>query len=241
MGLARRPEKRRLAILKAGDPPRALTAYGTYPDMFRKLLGEDRYDYIVFDAERGDLPSHFGQCPAYLITGSASDAHGTSPWVSALKQFLNAAKGKAALVGVCFGHQVMAEAFGGRVAKSPNGWGLGSHSYDIVRPQPWSGQQTRITLPASHQDQVVELPPASEVVAANSFSPFGFIAYQDQRHFAQLHPEFEADFAIALVGEQPAWPGHERRVHKPRYFQPAATERPRPRSSWINHFLKAQT
>lgn len=194
------PRKTPLGILKAGSPPPALLAYGSYPDMFRKLLGKDRYDYVEFDAERGELPSHARRCPAYLITGSASDAYGTSPWISDLKRFLTEAKGKAALVGICFGHQVMAEAFGGKVARSPKGWGMGNHSYDIVRSQPWSGHQTKITLPASHRDQVVELPPAAEVVARNAFSPFGFLAYKDQPAISlQLHPEFEADFVAALV------------------------------------------
>jgi len=196
-----RARKEKLGILKAGGPPRALaSAYGSYADMFRKLLGEERYHYIEFDVEQDELPRHADHCPAYLITGSASDAYGASPWISNLKRFLNAAKGNAAFVGICFGHQVMAEAFGGKVARSPKGWGMGNHRYVIVRQQPWAGRTTEITLTASHQDQVVELPPASEVVAGNAFCPLGFIAYQDQPAISlQLHPEFETNFAIALA------------------------------------------
>lgn len=192
--------KSRLGILKAGHPPRALAAYGTYPDMIRKLLGEDRYEYVEFDAKGGELPSDVQRCPAYLVTGSASDAFDSLPWIAELRQFLNAAKGKVALVGICFGHQIMAEAFGGKVARSARGWGLGNHRYDMLRAQPWSGQQTAITLPASHRDQIVELPPASEVVARSDFCPFGFVAYKDQPAISlQLHPEFERDFAVALT------------------------------------------
>lgn len=190
----------KLGILKAGDPPRALDGYGSYPAMFRTLLGEDRYDYREFDAASGELPSSVTACPAYLITGSASDAFGDAGWIVELKQFLNEAKGKAALIGICFGHQVMAEAFGGKVARSAAGWGLGNHTYDVVRPQSWTGEDRAITLPASHQDQVVDLPPASTVVACSAFSPFGCIAYNDQPAFSlQLHPEFEPEFATALV------------------------------------------
>ncbi len=192
--------RQRLGILKAGNPPRSLSTFGTYPEMFRRLLGEDRHDYVVFDVEHGELPARADQCPAYLITGSASDAYGAAEWISDLKQFLNAAKGRTALVGICFGHQVMAEAFGGKVEKSPKGWGMGNHTYDVVRAEPWAGPEKRITLAASHQDQVVRLPPACEVVAGNPFTPFGFLAYIDQPAISlQLHPEFERDFAAALI------------------------------------------
>lgn len=195
-----RSERERLGILKAGSPPRSLSAFGTYPEMFRRLLGEDRHDYVEFDVEHGELPSRTDACPAFLITGSASDAYGTAEWISDLNQFLRAAKGRAALVGICFGHQIMAEAFGGKVEKSSKGWGMGNHTYDIVRAEPWAGPEKRITLPASHQDQVVRLPPACEVVAGSAFTPFGFLAYTDQPAISlQLHPEFERDFSAALI------------------------------------------
>lgn len=229
-----------MGILKAGNPPRALAAYGTYPEMFRKLLGEDSYDYIEFDAERGELPSHVSQCPAYLITGSASDAYGTTPWISELKRFLNEAKGEVALVGICFGHQVMAEAFGGKVARSPNGWSIGNHSYDIVRPQPWAGHQTKIILPASHRDQVVELPRASEVVARNSFSPFGLIVYKDQPAISlQLHPEFESDFATALIETMRGLGPTDEEIVR----AISSLQQPNDRNlvaGWINQFLMAK-
>ena len=198
-----RPGKQRLGILKAGSPPRSLSAFGTYPGMFQRLLGEDHHDYVVFDVEHGEWPASADRCPAYMITGSASDAYGAAEWISDLKQFLNAAKGRAALVGICFGHQVMAEAFGGKVEKSPNGWGMGNHTYDVVRAEPWAGLEKRITLAASHQDQVIRPPPACEVVAGNAFTPFGFLAYTDQPAISlQLHPEFERDFAAALIEKQ---------------------------------------
>ena len=230
----------KLGILKAGSPPSALAAHGTYPAMFRKLLGEGRYDYLEFDVERGELPPSASHCPAWLITGSACDAYGTTPWIVELKRFLRGAKGKAALVGICFGHQVMAEAFGGKVAKSPDGWGLGNHTYDVVRPQPWSGQQDTITLPASHQDQVVELPPASEVVARNAFSPFGLVAYTDQPAISlQLHPEFEADFAVALTearrGRGPADDEIDRAIESLRQPNDRALV-----ADWINQFVAAE-
>ncbi|MFA7584871.1 MAG: type 1 glutamine amidotransferase [Novosphingobium sp.] len=207
--------------------------------MFRKLLGEDRHDYIEFDVEHGEFPADVGQCPVYLVTGSASDAFGGSAWIAELKQFLNAAKGKAALVGLCFGHQVMAEAFGGTVARSPSGWGMGNHSYDVVQHRSWSDHVATITLPAFHRDQVVELPPAAEVVACNAFSPFGFIAYNDQPAISlQLHPEFDSDFAAALIENRRGRGASDAEIAVAK----SSLQQPADRAlvgGWINQFIMA--
>jgi GMP synthase-like glutamine amidotransferase len=193
----------KLGILKTGEPPEALARFGGYPAMFRKLLGEDAYDYAVYDVEAGELPVRAESCDAYIVTGSSCGVYDPLPWIAQLKGFLRDAGGKAALVGICFGHQVMAEAFGGKVMKSPRGWGLGAHRYEVFAPQPWMAGETKITLPASHQDQVTEPPPAAEVVAGSDFTPYGLLAYTDQPAISlQLHPEFEPDFAIALVERQ---------------------------------------
>lgn len=94
----------------------------------------------------------------------------------------------------------MAEAFGGKVIKSPKGWGIGEQTYGLLRREPWMEAAQEIRLPGSHQDQVVEAPPGAEVVAASDFSPFGALAYRDQPAISlQLHPEFEPAYAVALI------------------------------------------
>lgn len=190
----------KLGILKAGGPPPGLARFGSYPAMFRKLLGEQAFAYRTYDVEAGELPPQPSACAAYIVTGSACGVYDPLPWIARLKHFLNEAKGKAALVGICFGHQVMAEAFGGKVVKSPKGWGMGAMSYEVVRPQPWLDNRRKITLPASHQDQVVLPPPGAAVVASSDFAPYGLLAYRDQPAMSlQLHPEFTEDYAIALT------------------------------------------
>jgi GMP synthase-like glutamine amidotransferase len=86
------------------------------------------------------------------------------------------------------------------VIKSPKGWGVGAHDYAVVKPQMWMDGAGAVRLPASHQDQVVELPPGAEVIAANAITPFGALAWPGQRAISmQLHPEFEPDYAKALI------------------------------------------
>ena len=96
-------------------------------------------------------------------------------------------------------HVAMAEAFGGKVIKSPKGWGVGLHRYEVRQPQAWM-DAPRLSLPASHQDQVVEVPPGAKVLAGSAFTPVGMLAYGDQPAMSlQLHPEFEPAYARALI------------------------------------------
>ncbi|WP_337186613.1 type 1 glutamine amidotransferase [Phenylobacterium sp.] len=191
----------KLGVLRTGRPPKpAIPQFGTYPDMFMDLLGRDAYDWRVYAADEGEYPAAPEDCDGYIVTGSAAGVYEDDPWIGQLLDFLRAAKGRAKLVGVCFGHQAMAQAFGGRVVKSPKGWGVGAHDYSVVSREPWMDEGPSIRLPASHQDQVVEKPPGAEVWAASDFTPFAALAYRDQPAISmQPHPEFLPDYARALI------------------------------------------
>lgn len=192
----------KLGILKTGHPPEPLAArFGGYPDMFRQLLGPQTHDYTVFAADQGELPATPTACDAWLVTGAACGVYDDLPWIGPLMDFLRAARGQAALVGVCFGHQVMAQAFGGQVIKSPKGWGVGAHDYQVLTVEPWMDEEASvIRLPASHQDQVVVPPPGAEPFAASDFTPYGSLVWRDQPAMSlQLHPEFDPAYAIALI------------------------------------------
>lgn len=130
----------------------AINRFGAYPDMFMDLLGRDALQWQMCDVDGGQLPDAPDDCEAYILTGSAAGVYETDPWIAGLLDFLRAAKGRAKLVGVCFGHQAMAQAFGGQVIKSPKGLGIGAHDYQVVGRGPWMDSATSIRLPASHQD-----------------------------------------------------------------------------------------
>jgi GMP synthase-like glutamine amidotransferase len=193
----------KLAILETGTPPEPLIArFGRYPAMFETLLGED-FDFAMIDVQNEPLPPDVNRFEGYLVTGSPAGVYDGLPWIAPLKTFLKAAAGPAKLVGVCFGHQILAEALGGRVEKSANGWGVGLHTYPIVRRESWMDEAPSIAVPASHQDQVVLQPPGSEIIASSVFTPYAALAWRDLPAMSfQFHPEFAPEYAQALIRER---------------------------------------
>ncbi len=191
----------KLAILETGVPPEPLAdEFGSYPDMFAQLLGPG-FEIETFDVQKGDLPEPAAH-HAYLVTGSPAGVYDPLPWIELLQDFIRNA-GEAKMVGVCFGHQVMAQALGGEVIKSPKGWGAGLHRYEVVSPQRWTNGELRIAIPASHQDQVVRQPPNTDVVARSDFTPLAALAWTDRPAISfQFHPEFSVGYAKALIEER---------------------------------------
>lgn len=224
-----------VGILETGRPPGDLAArFGDYPAMFRDLLGPG-FQSATYDVAAGQLPERPEAHEAYLITGSPAGVYDALPWIAPLKAFLRGAKGKAKLVGVCFGHQIMAEAFGGRVEKSDKGWGVGLQTYDLVPGAAWMDDAQRIAVPVSHQDQIVVQPPQTTILAASAFTPFGMLAWRDQPAISmQFHPEFAPDYAKALIALR-------RDMLPDPDAASASLDRPDDRArvaGWIRRFLK---
>ena len=189
----------RIAILETGAPPAALAGtHGDYPAMFRDLLGEG-FAFETFDVQAGEWPDAEA-FDAAIITGSSAGVYESDPWIVDLLDWIRAARGRTRMVGVCFGHQAMAQALGGRVEKSDKGWGVGLHSYAVVSTEPWmSPVVAAVGLPASHQDQVVEKPTDARVILRSDFTPFAGLAWGEDAISMQPHPEFTPAFATALT------------------------------------------
>ena len=189
----------RIAILETGTPPPALEAvHGDYPAMFRDLLG-DGFAFETFDVRAGEWPDA-ATFDAAIITGSSAGVYESDPWIADLLDWIRAARGRTRMVGVCFGHQAMAQALGGRVEKSDKGWGVGLHHYEVVSTEPWmSPGAANVGIPASHQDQVVEAPDDARVILRSDFTPYAGLAWGEDAISMQPHPEFTPAFATALT------------------------------------------
>ncbi len=190
----------RIAILETGVPPEALRDdYDDYPARFRALLG-DGVPTTRFNVQEGRLPDDPSAFEGVVVTGSAAGVYEDHFWIPQLLDWLRAARGRTRILGICFGHQAMAQAFGGRVEKSDKGWGVGLHRYDVLRHEPWMfPKAASVAIPVSHQDQVVAVSPDARIIAASDFTPHAGLAWGEDAASFQCHPEFQPDYAAALV------------------------------------------
>lgn len=194
----------RIGILETGRPPDALKGkHKNYPGMFEDLLRQANPEltFESFAAIDGEVPADPRRCDGWLITGSRHGVYEKLPWMLRLEQLIrDCVKAKVPVVGICFGHQIMAEALGGKVVKSDKGWGLGLHDYEITNTPGWmKNAPERVTIPAVHQDQVVEKPPGAEVIATSEFCTYAALAYDDVGLSFQGHPEFSEAYQRDLL------------------------------------------
>lgn len=190
----------RIAILETGVPPEALRDdYDDYPARFRALLG-DGVPTTRFNVQESRLPDDPAAFEGVVVTGSAAGVYEDHVWIPRLMDWLRAARGRTRILGICFGHQAMAQAFGGRVEKSDKGWGVGLHRYKIVGHEPWMFPKAdSVAIPVSHQDQVVAVSPDARTIAASDFTPHAGLAWGADAASFQCHPEFQPAYAAALV------------------------------------------
>ncbi len=196
----------KLTIIQTGDVPEALRPrFGAYPPMFQRMFDEAGIDFS-YEA----IPVHAGAAfpdptglEAILITGSPAgvyDNHLT--WMAPLRAFIRTAyAADRPMVGICFGHQIMADALGGDVRKSEKGWGLGRHTYAVrSRPDFLATELPALSIACSHQDQVITAPAEAEAFLGSDFTPNAGLIYRNGRAVSlQPHPEFEDDYTLALA------------------------------------------
>ena len=183
--------------------PELVDQYQGYGRMFQRLFAQQPLaaQFEVFNVVQGDYPAAGERYDAYLVTGSKADSFGSDPWIQTLKTFLlERYENGDKLLGICFGHQLLALLLGGRAERASQGWGVGIHRYEVKqRPQWMSPALEELTLLISHQDQVTALPENATVIASSDFCPYAAYHINDQVLCFQGHPEFIHDYSRALL------------------------------------------
>ena len=204
----------KLGILKTDAVrPEWVPEFGEYPDMFIALLARQNPDleFVVYDVEEGEYPGDIDEVDAYLITGSKSSVYEDKPWIHALIDFVRELdRRRKKIIGICFGHQLVAQALGGRTEKSPKGWGVGLHTHQFSDLPEWHDQgEPGFDILVSHQDQVVENAPGATVLAGSDFCENAVCQIGEHILTFQGHPEFQPeysreimDFRRDMIGEQ---------------------------------------
>ncbi|MEO0329187.1 MAG: type 1 glutamine amidotransferase [Pseudomonadota bacterium] len=184
----------KIGILQTGHVPDDLTdMHGRYPDMFAALLDGHDFTFEAFPVVDNIFPDGIHAAEGWLITGSKHGAYEDHIWIPPLEDFIR--KAYAAMVpmaGICFGHQIMAQALGGKVEKFGGIWGVGNLEYT-------HSDGTRSRLYAMHQDQVVELPKDAIVTATSDVCENAAISYKGKAMSIQPHPEFTKEFIEELI------------------------------------------
>jgi GMP synthase-like glutamine amidotransferase len=190
----------RIGILECdrlSEPVRA--RHGSYSEMFQRLLSSTGQP-LAFAAWRvvdSEYPPALNACDAYLISGSRYSVYDDLAWVRCLQEYVVTLDSHSKkLIGICFGHQMVAQALGGEVRRHPGGWGVGVLDSSLIRPKPWMTEaRDSFRLIASHQDQVTRMPERAELLSSSAFCAHG--SYQVGEHILcfQGHPEFTADYA----------------------------------------------
>ena len=194
----------KLGVLAAGITPDELIGeFGSYADMLMALLNttQNNFEYQVFDVRLGDFPADLAEFDGWVISGSRSNVSENLPWMQPLRELIvKAHDNKQPILGICFGHQIIADAFGGKVARYEGGWGLGLHQYQIEPGYDFiDTQDDTFAINAVHQDQVIEKPENAEVIAHSEFCQNAGLVYGDLIFSLQAHPEFTMGFEKELI------------------------------------------
>jgi len=196
-----------IGILQCGHFP---TAEGypeqTYGDLYAGLLAGRGLEFQTWSVVDMEFPDSVNDAEGWLISGSKHGAYEDLPFIHRLEAFVREAYAKnIPLVGICFGHQIIAQALGGKVEKFSGGWNIGRQVYDI--------EGKEVALNAWHQDQITELPKEAEVIGQGPNCEYAALAYKGRAFSVQPHPEFSDDQVslllkvrrAALNEEQAAW------------------------------------
>ncbi|HHX89949.1 MAG TPA: type 1 glutamine amidotransferase [Paracoccus sp.] len=181
-----------IGILQTGYAPDSLRGSGDYPDMFARLLEGHGFTFRTYRVVDMEFPASAGDCDGWLITGSRHGTYEDLPFIAPLEHLIrDAFDAGVPVAGICFGHQIMAQALGGKVEKYRHGWSVGPTEYDF-------GSES-LTLNAWHQDQVTSPPPGARVIASSPFCRYAGLAYDNRGLSVQAHPEFSDDFIAGLI------------------------------------------
>ncbi len=174
-----------------------------YPYMFIEsfnTLGAG-FEYKIYNVTNNHLPVNIDECDAYIMTGSRASANDDDAWIPELEEFIcSCQKQEKKLVGICFGHQLMAKALGGKVVLSDSGWGIGLIKSKVLQKKSWMEPSlSQFNMIICHKDQVIRISEDTELLVSNDHCTNFIFQCGENMLGIQGHPEFSKDFCRALM------------------------------------------
>jgi len=194
----------KLGILNTDTVKPEFTAkHGEYPDMFAELfhLVDPDISFMTYEVVQGEYPSDIDEVDGYVITGSKLSVYDDIPWINDLKNFVRQLHSEEKkIIGICFGHQLVAEALGGKTGQAETGWCVGVHKNTFTdAAKDYGLTRSEFKIPSNHKDQVLELPPGGKLLARTETCPISAMGLGDHILTFQGHPEFSEGYARALL------------------------------------------
>jgi len=227
-----------VGILQADSVlPQYQAEHGNYPGMFEHLLSAHNVQCKHYNVEAMEYPG-IDDCDGYLITGSKKSVYDDEPWIIRLSEFVRELhQRKKPTVGVCFGHQLIAHALGGRTQSAPVGWGVGIHEVQVICKESFLDPfLAQVRLIVSHKDQVTALPDGAQVIATSDFCPVAMFTVGEHMFGMQGHPEFSKSYSAEMMGHRRKILGEEKYAEGTRSLEGSLDADVV--TSWIVNFLK---
>ncbi|GAB4222151.1 MAG: glutamine amidotransferase [Francisella sp.] len=197
----------KIAILQTDHIPehRRKIAGGNYPDLFANLFLKLSVviDFDIFDVTIQEYPQDYSIYDGFIITGSKATAFDNLAWIVKLKEEIVKLYNKGQkIIGICFGHQILAQSLGGRVERGPNGFAVGVRNVKILTKKPWMDPfHNYLSLLFYHQDMVVKLPQHAELISTSDYCKVQMFCINNQIFGIQAHPEMINVHNYALIQE----------------------------------------
>lgn len=188
---------KKVVIIKAGRKLPVLSAIaGDFEDWIMDAMGGEQSAFITVTVAEGEILPAPENVKAVLITGSAAMVTDHSAWVEKTAAWLRASlTGRIPMLGICFGHQLLAYALGGKVSDNPQGVEVGTVGLNTnstaEKDDLFAGINT-INVQTSHRQVVISLPADAVGLASTAMDPFHVFRYGDNIWGVQFHPEFNA-------------------------------------------------
>lgn len=232
----------RIGLLMVGHvDPKSVHIAGDYPELFGALLEPLGIELVRYDLDEGRFPERTDECDGWICSPSRMSTYDDVAWLRDAEELLRRfIQDESPYVGICFGHQLLAQALGGKVERSSYGWGVGVRDYETLASRPWMDPaRDRFSLIGSHQDQVTQLPAGAELLFRSDYCPNGGFAIGERAWTLQVHPEFVPALADHLLAGRIELIGAER-VADAR----ATLDRPLDRhvvADWMARFFRSCT